>query len=211
MYRIIICFLVSVFLGIGCLGKDTVYYSFASDDHHDGPTFSGSQDYISGVAEVDLMVDNNDDTLGGQVTFLCDFDFGGQIRNHQVVAVGADFLHIWEVYSSQTTFIHVTGGFLPILVIGIDDGVLTSISPSMNTLGETMTIQSSESVDMACVVFPLNLLATMLGVTYPTSEDVAYTLTNVRTASGGLVPLNKNGSFAESWTSEGSFSASAEQ
>ena len=211
MLRITIYCLLSMLLSMVCFGQDTVYFSFASDDYHDGPTFSGSQNHIGGVAEVDLMVDNNDDGLGGQVTFLSDFDFTGQIRKHQVVSVGTDFLHIWDFYSSQTTFIHVTSGFLPILVIGIDDGVLTSLSPNANTLGETMPLQSSEGVDTACVVFPLNLLATMLGVTYPTSEDVAYTFTNVRTASGGLVGLDKDGNFSESWTSEGSFSASAMQ
>ena len=164
------------FASIACFGQDTVYFSFASDDHHDGPTFSGSGDYISGVARVDLMMDTNDDGTGGQMTFLSDFDFGGQIRNHQVVPVGADFLHIWEVYSSQTTFIHVNTTFLPILVIGIDDGVLTCISPNNNTAGETMTLQSSESVDTACVVFPLNFLATLIGNNHVNSEDVAYNL-----------------------------------
>ena len=197
-------------LGSTAFTQTEVYFSFASDDHHDGPTFDGNSDFINGVAVVDLMVDTNNDSNGGQISFLADFLFGAQIKDHLVISCGSGWLHIWKIVWARADFIEVNGAaFNPLLTIGVNEAVLTSLSPSRSTVGQTMTFEASASVDPNLGIFPQTLLAAVLGVNnLAKSQDLAFTFTHVRTATNALVPLTSNGHFAEPWTSEGSFSAS---
>lgn len=192
----------------------TTSFSFASDTYHQGPTFTGYQNYIKSGAEVDLKVDLNNDTYGGTVTFLANLELKAEIYDHRVYYIGSQWLHVWKVYA-EITFIHTNRlTQKPLLTIAFKEGVLTSWSPNNDTIGETMTLQNCESADPSIYMKPQSLL-NGIGVssTYlSTSEDIAFTFTNIRpvnSESGPLVGITKSGTFSREWVSEGSFSASA--
>lgn len=197
----------------------TVSFSFASDTFHNGPTFKGvgggSSTFYSG-AQVDLMVDMNNDDYGGTVTFLSNLELKAEAYDHQVFNFGNQFLHVWKVYS-EMNFKHVNPALnSPILDIGFKEGVLTSWSPSECTLGETMTLQDSQSADLS-IYMNANTLLRGIGVPEVTlydSKDLAFTFTNVRAVDDNgnmekLVNLDEKGNFKDDWIAEGSFSASA--
>lgn len=196
----------------------TTTFSFASDSYDNGPTFKGAGGtgtFFSG-AEVDLVVDLNDDRYGGIVTFLSNLNLKAEAYDHQVFYIGSQYLHVWKVYS-EMNFSHVNPRLnTPILDIGFKEAVLTSWSPNEYTLGETMTLQDSQSADQSIY---MNAAPILNGIGVPqyflnTSKDVAFTFTNVRSVNengneDNLVNLDDKGYFKDDWISEGSFSASA--
>ncbi len=189
----------------------TTNFSFASDTYYNGPTFSGGKNYIKSGAEIDLMVDLNNNGIGGTVTFLSRLDLKAETHSYQVFFIGSQYLHMWKVYA-EMTFVHLNDPiFPPLLTIAFKEGLLTSWSPSPYTLGETMTLQNSQSADPSIYMFPHPLL-NGIGVSkyhLGASRDIAFTFTNVRTLdTGGLVKLSKSGYFENEWIAEGSFSAS---
>ncbi len=196
----------------------TTLFSFASDTFHNGPTFTGfgGTNTFSSKAEVDLMVDLNNDNYGGTVTFLSILNLKAEVYNYQVFSIGPQYLHVWKVYS-EMTFTHVNPSVnAGILGIGFKEGVLTSWSPSPYTLGETMTLQDSQSADPSIY---MNSLPLLKGIGAPqeylsNSKDLAFTFTNVRSIAdngnvNNLVNITKEGMFKDDWKAEGSFSASA--
>lgn len=190
----------------------TTNFSFASDTYHNGPTFTGAKNYIKSGAEIDLMVDLNNDGIGGTVTFQSRLDFKAETHSYQVIFVGSQYLHMWKVYA-EMTFVHRNDPtFPPLLTIAFKEGLLTSWSSSPYTLGETMTLQNSRSADPGIYMFPHPLL-NGIGVSkyhLGASRDVAFTFTNVRAFdTNDLVKISKSGYFDSEWRSEGSFSASA--
>ncbi len=196
----------------------TASFSFASDSFHNGPTFKGeggSGRFYSG-AIVDLMVDVNSDINGGIVTFLSNLNLKAEAREHRVFDFGGQYLHVWKVYS-EMQFTHLNPRLnTPILDIGFKEALLTSWSPNEYTAGETMTLQTSQSVDPSMYMNARTLL-NGIGVPQTTldfSKDVAFTFTNVRSVYDNgnedkLVNLDGEGNFKDDWISEGSFSASA--
>lgn len=188
------------------------YFSFASDTYHSGPTFTGAYTTFTSQAEVDLMVDLNNNNYGGLVTFLSQLQLKAQIYNHQAFLIGSQWLHVWKVYA-EMTFIHVNPTLnSPILGIVFKEGVLTSWSPSATTIGETMTLQDSVSADQSIYMTAYPLL-NGIGVKpehLALSQDVAFTFTNVHPTNDSnlLVGIDKSGGL-QAWASEGSFSASA--
>ncbi|RCX13214.1 hypothetical protein DFR58_11832 [Anaerobacterium chartisolvens] len=194
----------------------TTLFSFASDSFNNGPTFkgmSGTSTFVSN-AEVELMVDLNNDSYGGTVKFLSQLNLKAEAYDHQVFQIGPQYLHVWKVYC-EMTFTHVNPSLnTPLLSIGFKEGVLTSWSPNFYSVGETMTLQNSQSADPSIYMTPVELKA--IGLTpsnVNTSKDVAFTFTNVRTLAdngnpGGLVNIDNRGCFKDDWKSEGSFSAS---
>lgn len=199
-----------------------VTFSFASDDNDDGPTFQGhsggsmvndfnegSAPSADGTVQVDLMVDLNDDASGGVVIFPSVLTFGGNISGYSVVARGAGFVHQWDV-SGSFTFRHQGTGQL-LLVVSFDNGLFTTYSPSVGSLGETATLQDSAGVDSALTFTPSTMLAA-IGVTSTSvsaSEDFAFTLTNIRSTVLSGLPYIDHGQFLHGWIAEGSFSAHA--
>jgi hypothetical protein len=196
---------------------NTTLFSFASDTFHNGPTFKGAggtNSFYSG-AEVDLVVDLNNDSYGGLVTILSNLSLKAETYDYQVFNFGSQYLHAWKVYS-EMTFSHANfSSNSPILGIGFKEGVLTSWSSSPNTLGETMTLQNSQSADPSIYMQAYPLLN---GIGIPsyylnTSKDVAFTFTNIRSNYNGnadnLVNIDSEGKFKDDWKCEGSFSASA--
>ncbi|WP_027627818.1 hypothetical protein [Ruminiclostridium cellobioparum] len=197
----------------------TTFFSFASDTFHSGPTFTGfgGTGTFSSKAEVDLMVDLNDDNYGGTVSFLSNLNLKAEAYDYQVYYIGSQYLHVWKVYA-EMTFTHVNPGVInaDILGIGFKEGVLTSWSPNSYTLGETMTLQDSQSADQSIY---MNSLPLLKGIGVPqeyldNSRDLAFTFTNVRSATSNgnpnnLVNISKEGIFKDDWKAEGSFSASA--
>lgn len=199
----------------------TTLFSFASDTFHNGPTFTGAggTNTFSSKAEVDLMVDLNNDNYGGTVIFLSNLNLKAEVYDYRVYSVGPQYLHVWKVYS-EMTFTHVNPPLAStnsgILGIGFKEGVLTSWSPNPYTLGETMTLQDSQSADQSIY---MNSLPLLKGIGAPQefladSKDVAFTFTNVRSISdngnpNNLVNITKEGIFKDNWKAEGSFSASA--
>ncbi len=196
----------------------TASFSFASDSFDNGPTFKGAggtSTFYSG-AEVDLVVDLNEDRYGGIVTFLSNLNLKAEAYDHQVFYIGSQYLHVWKVYS-EMKFSHVNPRLnTPILDIGFKEAVLTSWSPNEYTLGETMTLQTSQSADPSIY---MQSYAFLNGIGIPqyslnASKDVAFTFTNVRSVNDNgneekLVNLDERGNFKDDWIAEGSFSASA--
>jgi hypothetical protein len=198
------------------LAETTTTFSFASDTYHQGHTFKGEQNNIFSDSEIDLMVDLNSDTYGGLVTYHSRMRLTAQTGIYQVYAVGPQYLHVWKV-SGEIVFTHInaTAGNPPILTITFKEAVLTSWSPNPTTIGETMTLQDSESADES-IAMTAHTLLTGIGVKpefLTQSEDFAFTFTHVRSASGGspfaLIKVDKAGNLMEPWVAEGSFSASA--
>ncbi|MHB8065226.1 MAG: hypothetical protein ACYDG2_21885 [Ruminiclostridium sp.] len=222
-----------LFFGIPCFAQEvadsadiqvaayepiTTLFSFASDTFHKGPTFKGAvgTNTFFSNAEVDLMVDLNNDSYGGLVTFISNLELKAETYNYQVFNIGPQYLHVWKVYS-EMTFTHVNPSVNgQILSIGFKEGVLTSWSSSPNTLGETMTLQNSQSADQSIY---MNSYPLLKGIGVPqdylsASKDVAFTFTNVRAINDNgnpdnLVNIDPKGNFKDDWKSEGSFSASA--
>lgn len=187
-------------------------FSFASDTYHNGPTFTGSDATFTSNAEINLLVDLNNDNYGGLVTFLSQLQLKAELYDYRVYYIGSQWLHVWKVYS-EMTFIHVNPTLnSPILTIAFKEGVLTSWSPNSNTIGETMTLQNSESADPSIYMEAYTLL-NGIGITpahLAWSKDLAFTFTNVRFEEpGALVPIDEKGNFLYKWIAEGSFSASA--
>lgn len=194
---------------------DSIHFSFASDDDHDGPTWvSNGSDVLDSIAEVDLMVDFNEDNGGGVVIFPTQAFLFVQLQEYKLLGFAGNFLHIWTVSGRIDFFHRDSTAFSPLLTIGFSNGVMTSWSPSTITLGETLTLQTSESTDTFTQMFPQTLLQ---GIGIKTSftangEDLALTFTNVRNAQeNGLPTIDGNGRFLQSWTAEGSFSAAADK
>ncbi len=194
--------------------KPPVTFSFASDDEPDGPTFLGSGTSISAKVKVDLMVDTSGDLGGGIVIFPSELFFGAELDKYEVFPRGSNYLHVWKA-RGRFDFIHDTAlAFTPLLTSGFVEATLTSISPDPDRLGETITLQGSESVDSFMVLLPQNHLEAILNAFYPPNyleigEDFAFTFTSLRIQdSVGRPKLKEDGSFADPWTSEGSFSAS---
>jgi hypothetical protein len=190
----------------------TTSFSFASDTYHNGPTFTGSEAFFTSNAEVNLLVDLNEDNYGGLAAFLSLLRLKAELRDYRAYYVGSQWLHVWKVYS-EMTFTHVNPPLnSPILGIGFKEGVLTSWSPNSNTVGETMTLQNSESADPSIYMEAYPIL-NGVGVTpehLAWSKDLAFTFTNVRFEKpGALVPIDEKGNFLYKWKAEGSFSASA--
>ncbi|MCP3960319.1 MAG: hypothetical protein GY719_20950 [bacterium] len=199
-----------------------VTFSFASDDNHDGPTFNGhsggsmpddlneaSAFSVDGVVNVDLMVDLNDDAPGGIVIFPAEFFFAGSISNYTPSARGANWVQTWDV-DGVATFRHAGTG-QNLLQITFDGALLTSLSPSLGTLGETATLQDSEGVDptIRFRTFPLLQGIGVNDGAVALSEDFAFTMTRIRRTDTNGLPFLDHGLFLRSWISEGSFSAHA--
>jgi hypothetical protein len=194
----------------------TTTFSFASDTFHQGPTFKGEKNVITSEYEFDLMVDLNSDTYGGLVTYLTRMHLKAEMYDYCVYPVGPQFLHVWRVYADIVfTHVNANAGDPPILGIACKEAVLTSLSPSPYTIGETMTLQDSESADRSIIMTAYPLLSG-IGVKpelLSISEDFAFTFTNVRSSSDlspyELVKVDKEGNLLGIWIAEGSFSASA--
>jgi len=195
--------------------KPTTLFSFASDDNHSYPTFgngSSGKIIVNSKVVVDLMVDVNGDYAGGLVTYNSEFTFYGEIRDYTLIPCGSNWLHIWKV-KGEFNFTHFNGLFFyPLLKVEFSEAVLTSLSPNRDTLGETMTLQDSDSVDPSLLMTTDTILkaidVTDAHLAY--HEDFAFTFTNIKNASSSnpydLVKIS-GGTIAEKWTSEGSFSA----
>ena len=78
-----------VLVGAAAWAKPPIYVSFASDDYHEGPTFTGLGPEIHGRARVDLMLDQQGDFEGGVVIFPSWFTFDAKIVNYKVIPWGA--------------------------------------------------------------------------------------------------------------------------
>ena len=197
------------------LAKPTTLFSFASDDNHSYPTFttgSSGVEIVNSKGTYDLVVDVNGDYAGGLVTFLTEFEFFGEIRDYALVPCGSNYLHVWKV-KGRFSFTHFNGLFFyPLLQVEFADAVLTSLSPNSFTLGETMTLQDSDSVDPS-LLMTTDTLLTAIDVTdahLAFHEDFAFTFTNIKnlsTVDPYQLPRISHGQFLEKWSSEGSFSA----
>jgi hypothetical protein len=206
-------FAVLVLVGAAAWAKPPIYVSFASDDYHEGPTFTGLGAKIIGKARVDLMLDQQGDFEGGVVIFPSWFTFDGEIYNHQVIPRGANFLHIWDV-KGDFSFNHYDVGLGSPFLLGtkFNNAVLTSLSPNAGQAGETMTLQDSQSVDALVVFQDGGPFEAVVDLNYPidyvsVGSGFAFTFTHVRVGDfQGPPPLLSSGQFKEEFKAEGSFS-----
>lgn len=206
-------FALLVFIGAAAWAKPPIYVSFASDDYHEGPTFTGYGAKIQAKARVDLMLDQQGDFEGGVVIFPSWFTFDGEIVNYQVIPWGANFLHIWDL-SGSFSFNHYDVGLGSPFLLGtkFDRAVLTSISPNAGQAGETMTLQDAQSVDANVVFQDGGPFEAVVNLVYPNDyvslgSGFAFTFTHVRVGDFvGAPPLLSSGKFKEEFKAEGSFS-----
>ena len=211
--KIFMLFAVLVLVGAAAWAKPPIYVSFASDDYHEGPTFTGYGSVIEGKARVDLMLDQQGDFEGGVVIFPSWFSFKAEIVKYTVIPWGANFLHIWTL-SGSFGFNHYDvffGNFL--LGTKFDTAVLTSLSPSATQAGETMTLQDSQSADANVVYGDGGPFEAVVNLNYPdnyvgVSSEFAFTFTHVRVGTFGFTPPNvsTDGKFKDEFQAEGSFS-----
>ena len=212
--KVLTLFAVLVLVGAAAWAKPPVYVSFASDDYHEGPTFTGYGGEIHGKARVDLMVDQQGDSEGGVVIFPSWFTFDAEIVKYSVIPWGANFLHIWDLKGSFS-FNHydVMLGSPFLLGTAFDTAVLTSLSPSATQAGETMTLQDSQSADAAVVFQDGGPFEAVVDNPYPpdyvgVGSDFAFTFTHVRVGDfvGAPPNLSSGGKFKDEFKAEGSFS-----
>jgi hypothetical protein len=211
--KILMLFAVLVLVGGAAWAKPPIYVSFASDDFHEGPTFTGYASKIQGKARVDLMLDQQGDFEGGVVIFPSWFTFEAEMVQYQVIPWGANFLHIWDLKGSFS-FNH----YDPILgspfLLGtqFDNAVLTSLSPSATQAGATMTLQDSQSADANVVFRDGGPFEAVVNLTYPDDyvglgSGFAFTFTHVRVGDFGTTPPDlSGGKFKDEFRAEGSFS-----
>lgn len=220
-FRTAFAFLAVALLALG-VPAHAVTFSFASDDNHDGPTLVGHSggsmpDDINdaaafsadGTVNVDLMVDLNDDAAGGIVIFPAELELGLDVANYTLTPRGGNFIHQWDV-SGKFQFRHAGTGQL-LLAVSFENGLFTSWSPNIATLGETATLQDNDGVDSA-ITFNTYTLLKGIGVTNASvlfSEDFAFTLTRIRSLVFTGLPFLDHGQFLHGWVSESSFSAHA--
>jgi len=186
-------------------------FSFASDDTHDSPVFtfhSGSA--IEAKVELDLRVDVNDDNAGGQITFQSNFVFRGEAYDYMLVPCGSNWLHVWKV-KAEAFFDHYDVTVANrLLSMYFEEATLTSISPSPDHLGQTLTLEVSESVDRNLTLKPDSILigAGVHPMELVEREDLAFTFTRARDFHfKQLIPLS-GGKWKDDFTTESSFSAS---
>ncbi len=226
MKKVFLSGLVILAVVVGCLGYTSVsqaaeidgimvtQFSFASDSEHQRPTFTGSREMIYAKAEVNLMLDQNQDTYGGSATFLALLEMKAEIREHRLYNIDNQWLHVWKVYA-EFGFTHLNPALnAPILSVKCKEALLTSWSPRVDQLGETMTLQDCESTDPSLTMISEKLLRG-IGIPQETlekGENFAFTFTKIQPTSLVSTPfvrLDRSGYFLDEWKSEGSFSASA--
>ena len=95
--KMLMLFAVLVLVSAAAWAKPPIYVSFASDDFHEGPTFTGYDLDIHGKARVDLMLDQQGDFEGGVVIYPSWFTFEARIVDYKVFSWGANFLHVWNL------------------------------------------------------------------------------------------------------------------
>jgi hypothetical protein len=211
--KILTLFAVLALAGAAAWAKPPIYVSFASDDYHEGPTFTGLGPEIHGKARVDLMLDQQGDFEGGVVIFPSWFTFDAKMVNYKVIPWGANFLHIWDLEGSFS-FNHydVALGSPFLLGTRFEHAVLTSLSPNVGQAGETMTLQDSQSADAAVVFRDGGPFEAVVDLPYPPDyvslgSGFAFTFTHVRVGDFGTVPPNlSGGQFKDEFKAEGSFS-----
>lgn len=204
----------------------SVTFSFASDDHHDGPTFTiTGGNKISAKASVDLMVDLNNHTPGGQVTFQATLILEGELSKHQVCPVSlpllTGFTHTWVIKPTVLRFDHNAPGtsLAPNLLEVVSPYlILQAVSSSPSFIMDAANITIHERLAPNIVFIPGPRMQG-IGVTPPAlqqNEELAFTLTNIKRLSGGIsasAPIMidaATGNFLNDFIAEGSFSASAD-
>lgn len=206
-------FAVLVLVGATAWAKPPIYVSFASDDYHEGPTFTGLGPEIHGKARVDLMLDQQGDFEGGVVIFPSWFTFEAKMTNYKVIPWGANFLHIWDLEGSFS-FNHYDVGLGSPFLLGtrFKNAVLTSLSPNVGQAGETMTLQDSQSADVNVVFQDGGPFEAVVNLVYPNDyislgSGFAFTFTHVRVGDFGTTPPTlSGGQFKDEFKAEGSFS-----
>jgi len=211
--KIFTLFAFLILVGAAAWAKPPIYVSFASDDYHEGPTFTGLGPEIHGKARVDLMLDQQGDFEGGVVIFPSWFTFDAKMVNYKVIPWGANFVHLWD-FEGSFSFNHydVLLGSPFLLGTKFERALLTSLSPSATQAGETMTLQDAQSADASVVFQDGGPFEAVVNLIYPNDyigvgSGFAFTFTHVRVGAFGTVPPNlSSGQFKDEFMAEGSFS-----
>lgn len=181
------------------------FVSFASDSNPDRPTFrsdSYGRNMMDGNAGlgvgVTLLFDADDNGPGEAAAFLANLQMQFDFSSYATISVaGGAFLHTY-VGSGHFDFRDQNGSLL--LGVAVSNVVLTSLSDSAGTLGTSATLQANN------LASNFSFVAGSLTVQRPVMTDFAFTLTNMREASGSNVGGLDNNGYWNPWTSEGSFS-----
>jgi hypothetical protein len=206
-------FAVLVLVSAAAWAKPPIYVSFASDDFHEGPTFTGYDLEIHGKARVDLMLDQQGDFEGGVVIYPSWFTFDARVVDYKLIPWGANFLHVWNL-KGDFSFNHYDAAFASPFLLGtrFETAVLTSISPSPTQAGETMTLQDSKAVDGSVAFRDGGPFDAVVNLSYPDDyvgldSGFAFTFTHVRVGDFvGAPPNVSDGHFKDRFNAEGSFS-----
>jgi len=211
--KMLTLFAVLVLVSAAAWAKPPIYVSFASDDFHEGPTFTGLGPEIHGKARVDLMLDQQGDFEGGVVIYPSWFNFEARVVDYKVFPWGPNFLHVWNL-KGNFSFSHYDVGFGSPFLLGtsFETAVLTSISPSPIQAGETMTLQDSRSSDASVAYRDGGPFEAVVNLNYPDDyvgldSEFAFTFTHVRVGDFvGSPPKISDGQFKDEFKAEGSFS-----
>lgn len=182
------------------------FFSFASDTNPDGPTFAAMTMQIadgrafdtSGAVTVNLMYDADDDGPTGPVVIPAEFTFQASLTSHSVTPFGGQFIHAWTLQG----FYRLRGAD-SILTADFRNAALVSWSDSASVMGASASIIGNFATDPS-LRFDA---AGSLGSAPVGDPNFAFTLTHIRNDAGGRVALGAGGVFADTWRSEGSWSA----
>jgi MYXO-CTERM domain-containing protein len=181
-------------------------FSFASDSYDTGPTWELLDDMLTAYddAQVDLLVDVDEDGPGEAVTFEdADFDADITLDFQQTTDLGGGlYLHIFTA-SGTATWTDAVDGLL--LQLDFFNAAFTGLGGSDDMLGSAATL-SGEDFDTGAVSYTPGQPLIDLGLSaFFDPQDFAFTLTDINDGAGVSF---SNGLFDEA-DAEGSFSGSA--
>lgn len=205
--------LVGALAGLASAGT----FSFAADTNQDGPNLQGGPT----TADTSLVRDGGTQNGDGivQIDFRFDPDEDGPaapvVIPSRLVMLAESTSYSKSSFAGMWIHSYTLGGSYEFRRLSDDAMVFsakfakalwTTVSSSEFSWGQTATIQSADSTDPA-IQFLAGPVLPALDLS--TSEDFAFTLTSLVSASGGDVGINASGAPLSFWRSEASWSAQA--
>ncbi|MBL8964759.1 MAG: hypothetical protein KF787_11390 [Phycisphaeraceae bacterium] len=193
-------------------------FSFAADSNFDGPILQGgpttsntslirdgSSQNSDGAVQVNFTWDPDGDGPGGSVVIPSRLELLASSTLYSKTNVAGIWIHTYTFQGSYE-FRQQSDNVL-VMAVQFGSAVWTSVSASEFTWGSTATLQSSEQID-GSIAFASG--APLGFIDLSSSENFAFTLTDLRSLNGGgLVEIESDGTPRSLWKAEASWSAQA--
>lgn len=193
-------------------------FSFAADTNFDGPILQGgpttantslirdgSTQNSDGTVQVNFTWDPDGDGPGGSVVIPSKLELLADSTSYSKINVGGIWIHTY-VFKGSYEFRQQSDNAM-LMSVAFNSGVWTSASASEFAWGSTATLQCSEGIDGS---LSFTAGAPLGFIDLSSSENFAFTLTDIRTLNGGgPVPIGADGTPQAFWKSEASWSAQA--